>query len=152
MAAAVCAFLMRWIRDAFCDMTRHPTTRRNAMKLSKFILTLSFVAASAIIPCRTLYAQATTHSGEFSLPLAPPEPIILYTDNGQRYIVLTVCNDKSSAVPVQISADGRTVLDVAASNCGKLLVNAVTLSIDVFAPGRATGTYSVTVLGEFRAV
>jgi hypothetical protein len=44
------------------------------------------------------------------------------------------------------------VLDVAASNCGTLLVNAVTLSMHVFAPGTATGTYRVAVLAEFKSV
>ena len=122
------------------------------MKFSRFILTVSLVGVFAIIPARGVYAEAPRHSGRFSFPHAPGEPIILYTDNGQRYFVLTVCNDKSSAVPVQISADGRTVLAVAASNCGKLLVNAVTLSMDVVAPGPATGTYSVTVLGKFKSV
>ena len=78
--------------------------------------------------------------------------MILYTDSEQRYIVLTVCNDKSSAVPVQISADGRAVLAVAVSDCGRLLVNAVTLSMDVFAPGTVTGTYSVIILSGFKSV
>ena len=122
------------------------------MKFSRFILTLSFVAVFAIIPWRRVYAQATNQSGQFSLSLAPGKPIVLYTGNEQRYIVLTVCNDKSSAVPVQISADGRAVLAVAASNCGKLLVNAVTLSMDVFAPGTVTGAYSVIVVAEFKSV
>jgi len=78
--------------------------------------------------------------------------MILYTDNEQRYIVLTVCNDKSSAVPVQISADGRAVLAVAASDCGTLLVNAFTLSMDVFAPRTVTGTYSAIILAGFKSV
>jgi len=97
-------------------------------------------------------ADATNHSGKFSLPLVLSESDILYNDNEQRFIVLTVCNDKSSAVPAQISADGRTVLTVAASNCGTLLMNTVTLSMDVFAPGTAIGTYSVTVLAEFKSI
>ena len=121
-------------------------------KFSTFILTLSFVAVSAIIPWHSVHAEAPRQSGRFSFPPAPGEPIILYSDNGQRYFALTVCNDKSSAVPVQVSADGRMVLTVAASNCGTLLVNAVTLSMDVFTPGPAAGTYSVIVLGEFKAV
>jgi len=122
------------------------------MKFSRFILTVSLVAVSGILPWRSVYADATNHSGKFSLPLALSESVILCNDNEQRYIVLTVCNDKSSAVPVQISADGTTVLTVAASDCGTLLVNAVTLSMDVFAPGTATGTYSVAVLAEFKSV
>jgi len=121
------------------------------MKFPRFILTVSLVVVSGIILCRSVYAEATTH-GHFSVPFAPSDPIILYTDNEERHIVLTVCNDKSSAVPVQISADGRTVLAVAASNCGTLLVNAVTLSMQVFGPGTATGSYSVTVLAEFKSV
>ena len=74
--------------------------------------------------------------------------MILYTDNELRYAVLTVCNHKSSPVRVQISVDGRAVLAVAASNCGTLLANAVTVSMDVLTPGTATGTYSVMVLAE----
>jgi len=122
------------------------------MKFSRIILTVPFVAISATIPWRSVYADGTNHSGQFSLPLERSAPIILYTDNEQRYAVLTVCNDKSSAVPVQVSVDGRAVLAVAASDCGTLLVNAVTLSMDVLIPGTATGTYSVRVLAEFKSV
>jgi hypothetical protein len=105
-----------------------------------------------MVPWRSVYAEATNSSGQFSLPLGPSDSILLYTDNVQRYIVLTVCNDKNSTVPVQVSVDGRAVLAVAASKCGTLLVNAVTLSMDVLTPGTATGTYSVRVLAEFKSV
>ena len=44
------------------------------------------------------------------------------------------------------------MLAVAASDYGTLLVNAVTLSMDVFTPGTVTGTYSVIVLAEFKSV
>ena len=60
------------------------------MKFSRFILTVSLVAVSGIIPWRSVYAEATNHSGKFSLPLAPSDLMILYNENEQRYIVLTV--------------------------------------------------------------
>ena len=122
------------------------------MNFLKIILTVSLVVVSATIPWRSVHAERTNHSGRFSLPLEPSNSIILYTENEQRYVVLTVCNDKSSAVPVQISVDGRAVLAIAASNCGTLLENAVTVSMDVLVPGAATGTYSVMVLAEFKSV
>ena len=122
------------------------------MNFSRIILTVSLVVISATIPWRSVYADGTNHSGQFSLPLEKSDPIILYAESEQRYAVLTVCNDKSSAVPVQVSIDGRAVLAVAASNCGTLLVNGLTLSMDVLTPGTATGTYSVRVLAEFKSV
>jgi hypothetical protein len=122
------------------------------MKISKIILTVSLVVIFATIPWRSVYAEATNHSGRFSLPLEKSDSITLYTENDQRYVALTVCNDKSSSVPVQILVDGRAVLAVAASNCGTLLANAVTVSMDVLVPGTATGTYSVMVLAEFKSV
>ena len=122
------------------------------MKISRIILTVSLVVIFAIIPWRSVDAEATNHSGRFSLPLEKGDSITLYTENEQRYVVLTVCNDKSSSVPVQILVDGRAVLAVAASNCGTLLANAVTVSMDVLIPGTATGSYSVMVLAEFKSV
>ena len=122
------------------------------MKISKIILTVSLVVIFATIPWRSVYAEATNHSGQFSLPLEKSDSITLYTENEQRYVVLTVCNDRSSNVSVQISVDGRAVLAVAASNCATLLANAVTVSMDVLTPGTATGTYSVRVLAEFKSV
>lgn len=53
---------------------------------------------------------------------------------------------------MQISVDGRAVLAVAVSDCGTLLVNGVTLSMNVLIPGTATGTYAVMVLAEFKSV
>ena len=122
------------------------------MKCLNIILTASLVVVCATIPWRSVYAEGTNHSGQFSLPIGPSNSIILYTENEQRYVVLTVCNDKSSAVPVQIFVDSRAVLAVPASNCGTLLANAVTVSMDVLTPGTATGTYSVMVLAEFKPV
>ena len=122
------------------------------MKFSRIILTVSLVVVFATIPSRSVYAEGTNHSGQFSLPLEKSDSIILYSNNEERYAVLTVCNAKSSAVTVQISIDGRAVLAVTASNCGTLFANAVTLSMNVLVPGTATGTYSVMVLADFKSV
>jgi hypothetical protein len=43
------------------------------MNLSRFILTLSFIAVLAIISARDVHAEALRQSGRFSLPSAPGE-------------------------------------------------------------------------------
>jgi hypothetical protein len=125
---------------------RRQDQRRKAMKFSKLILTVSFLAVSIILNSHNVFAEAT-HSGQFSIALTPDSSLVLYTDftNEQRDIALTVCNDKSSTVPVQISADGAPVLAVGASNCRTVVVKAVTLSMSVLSPGIVTGTYLVSV-------
>ena len=113
---------------------------------SKIIFIFSVTAISILLQWKDVHSEAT-HSGQFSVSLAPRNSIVLYTDftGDLRQVMLTVCNAANSTVQAQILADGAVVLAVAASTCRTVFVKTRTLAMTVLAVGNLTGSYSVSV-------